>query len=252
MKSNMIRSLLGALVATIVFSAPVIAAGGAAVHLDDAHVNLKDEASLQRGARNFVTNCLNCHNAQFMRWGHLTQIGLTEEQIKTNLMFNPDAKMSDYMTSALKPQDAKAWFAGVPPDLTLVARVRGSNWIYTFLRSFYVDPTTPSGWNNTVFPGVSMPHVLHDLQGAAAKVVVGEKESHGKKIAVTKIVLERVGTMSPQEYDQYVRDLVNYLTFMGEPAQVKRTQLGVWVLFFLVIAFFAALLVKCEYWKDVK
>lgn len=228
------------------------AAGGSNVHLDNPQINLKDTASLQRGASHFVANCLNCHNAQFMRWGHLTKIGLTEDQIKNNLAPDPGIKMGDYMTTALDAKDAKDWFGGVPPDLTLAARVRGSDWIYTFLRSFYVDPASPTGWNNEVFPNVGMPHVLHDLQGSAAKQVVGEKESHGKKIPVTKIALERQGTMTPQQYDLYVRDLVNYMTFMAEPARVQRTQLGVGVLFFLVIAFFAALLVKREYWKDVK
>jgi ubiquinol-cytochrome c reductase cytochrome c1 subunit len=236
----------------MIISSVAIAGGGSNVHLDDAHVNLKDQASLQRGARSFVANCLNCHSAQFMRWGHLTQIGLTEDQIKANLMFNPDAKFGDYMTTALDPKDAKAWFGAAPPDLTLVARSRGSDWIYTFLRSYYVDPNSPTGWNNEVFANVGMPHVLHDLQGSAVKAVVGEKESHGKKEAVTKLAIERQGTMTPQEYDAYVRDLVNYMTFMAEPARVKRTQLGVGVMFFLVIAFFAALIVKREYWKDVK
>ncbi len=251
MKTTMIRQFAGAIAAVAaIISAPIFAAG-VAVHLDNPHINLNDQASLQRGARSFVTNCLTCHNAQFMRWGHLTQIGLTEDQIKANLMFNPDTKFSDYMTTALDPKDAKGWLGGVPPDLTLVARTRGPDWIYTFLRSFYVDPTSPSGWNNDVFPGTSMPHVLHDMQGAAAKIKVGEKISHGKPDAVTKLTIERTGTMTQQEYDLYVRDLVNYLTFMGEPARVKRTQMGVGVLFFLVIAFFAALIVKREYWKDV-
>jgi ubiquinol-cytochrome c reductase cytochrome c1 subunit len=254
MKTNTLRSgLLSALLFTCAaWVAPVMAAGGSNVHLDDAHVNLKDEASLQRGARNFVANCLSCHNAQFMRWGHLTQIGLTEEQIKTSLMPNPAAKMGDYMTSALDPKDAKDWFAGVPPDLTLVSRSRGSDWLYTFLRSYYVDPASPTGWNNEVFANTSMPHILHELQGSQAKLVVSERESHGKKVAVTKLAIERQGTMTQMEYDNYVRDLVNYMTFMGEPARAKRTQLGVIVLLFLSIAFFAALLVKREYWKDVK
>lgn len=250
---TMIRSIVvatGVLVGTLASGGAL--ASGAEVHLDSAHVNLKDEASLQRGARTFVTNCLNCHQAQFMRWGHLTQIGLTEDQIKANLMFNPDAKFSDYMTSTLDVKDAKAWLSTMPPDLTLVARVRGSDWLYTFLRSFYIDPKSPSGWNNDAFPNTAMPHVLHDLQGAMAKTVVGERESHGKKEAITKLVMERAGTMNAQQYDLYVRDLVNYLTFMGEPVRVKRTQMGVVVLLFLVIAFFAALIVKREYWKDVK
>jgi len=252
MKLTMTR-VLTSLAAVAVLASPVaFAAGGANVHLDDANINLQDKASLQSGARSFVNNCLNCHNAQFMRWGHLTQIGLTEEQIKANLMFNPDAKFSDYMTTALDPKDAKAWFGGVPPDLTLVARSRGSDWIYTFLRSYYVDPSSPTGWNNDVFANVGMPHVLHDLQGSQAKVVVGEKISHGKKEAVTKLAIERTGSMTQPEYDIYVRDLVNYMTFMAEPSRVKRTQLGVGVMFFLVVAFFAALVVKREYWKDVK
>lgn len=226
------------------------AAGGAPVRLDNAHINLNDEASLQRGASAFVTNCLNCHQAQFMRWGHLTQIGLTEDQIKANLMFNPDAKFSDYMTSSLDAKDAAAWLGKLPPDLTLAARVRGSDWLYTFLRSYYVDPAAPSGWNNQVFLDTAMPHVLHDMQGSMNKVVLGEKDAHGK--AVTKLVVERTGTMNAQQYDIYVRDLVNYMTFMAEPVRVKRTQMGVIVLLFLVVAFFAALIVKREYWQDVK
>lgn len=253
MKTTMFRAALAALTATLaIAAAPAFAAGKVNVHLDDPHINLKDQASLQRGARNFVANCLNCHNAQFMRWGHLTQIGLTEDQIKANLMPNPEAKMGDYMVTTLDPKDAKAWFGGVPPDLTLVSRSRGSAWLYTFLRSFYVDPNSPTGWNNEVFPNVGMPHVLHDLQGSQVKAVVGEKEVNGKKEALTKLVVERQGTMSQLEYDNYVRDLVNYMTFMGEPARVKRTQLGVIVLLFLTFAFFAALIVKREYWKDVK
>ncbi len=249
-----LRSLLAALAMLLAcgVTASLVAANTSTVHLDDAHVNLNDKASLQRGARIFVNNCLNCHSAQFMRWGHLTQIGLTEDQIKANLMFNPNAKMGDYMTTVLDTKDAKEWLGSAPPDLTLVARVRGSNWIYTFLRSFYVDPNSPTGWNNEVFPGVSMPHVLHDLQGSAGKVKVGEKEEHGHKVDVMKIALERQGTMSKDEYDLYVHDLVNYLTFMAEPARPQRTQLGVLVLLFLVVAFFMVLMLKNEYWKAVK
>lgn len=251
MKTTMTR-LLASLFTVALLASPAAFAAGSNVHLDDASINLKDKASLQRGARSFVNNCLNCHNAQFMRWGHLTQIGLTEEEIKANLMFNPEAKFGDYMVTALDPKDAKAWFGGVPPDLTLAARSRGSDWIYTFLRSYYVDPNSPTGWNNEVFVNTGMPHVLHDLQGSAAKVAVGEKRNHGKKEAVTKLAIERKGSMTQPEYDLYVRDLVNYMTFMAEPARVQRTQLGVGVMFFLVIAFFAALVVKREYWKDVK
>jgi ubiquinol-cytochrome c reductase cytochrome c1 subunit len=166
-------------------------------------------------------------------------------------MFTTD-KIADSMVSALDPKDAKEWFGGVPPDLTLAARVRGEDWLYTFLRSFYQDPKSPTGWNNTVFANVGMPNVLHDLQGAQAMVKVGEKSSHGKMEPVMKLQVERKGAMSAQEYDLFVRDLVNYMAFMAEPARLKRTQLGVMVMFFLVIAFFMTLWLKHEYWKDVR
>lgn len=219
--------------------------------LDKAPINLKDTASLQRGARNFMNYCMNCHNASFMRYSHLTQIGLTEEQIKENLMFGT-TKIGDTMVSALDPQDAKAWFGGVPPDLTLVSRVRGSDWIYTYLRSFYRDDTSPTGWNNLVFKNVNMPNPLHDLQGTQILTKVGEKNEHGHIMPVMKLSVDRVGTMTADEYNGFVKDLVNYLTFMGEPVRPARTQAGVFVLFFLAIAFFVTLWLKNEYWKDVK
>lgn len=241
------------LAASISFAAAsAFASGGADVHLDTAPINLKDTASLQRGAKVFINYCLNCHNAQFMRYSHLTQIGLTEQQIKENLLFTTD-KFGDNMISALDPVDAKDWFGGVPPDLTLSARVRGSDWLYTYMRGFYRDDEAPSGWNNTVFKNVAMPHVLHDLQGTQAMVKVGERRGHdGKMEPIMKPAVERAGSLSPAEYDRYVADLVNYMTYMAEPARTQRMQLGVLVLFFLVIAFFVTLWLKHEYWKDVK
>ena len=228
------------------------ASGGGDVPLDKAPINLHDQASLQRGARTFVNYCLNCHNAAFMRYSALTKIGLTEKQIKDNLMFTTD-KFGDTMVSALDPKDAKEWFGGVPPDLTLVARVRGSDWLYTFLRSFHRDDASPTGWNNVTFKNVGMPNVLHDLQGTQVLTKVGEKPGHGEhKDPIMKLTIDRAGTMSGPEYDKFVADLVNYLTYMGEPARADRTQLGVLVLFFLVIAFFVTLWLKHEYWKDVK
>ena len=221
------------------------------VALDTAPINLKDQASLQRGAKNFVNYCMNCHNASFMRYSHLTQIGLTEDEIKSNLMFSTD-KIGDTMVSALDPKDAKEWFGALPPDLTLVARVRGSDWIYTYLRSFYRDDTSPSGWNNVVFKNVSMPNPLHDLQGTQVLTKTGEKEEHGHMTPIMKLSVDRAGTMNQMEYDLFIKDLVNYLAYMGEPARPARTQVGVIVLLFLVIAFFATLWLKNEYWKDVK
>ena len=220
--------------------------------LDAAPINLQNMPSLQRGAKIFVNNCLNCHNAQFMRYSHLMQLGLTEDQVKQNLMFTTD-KIADSMVSALDPKDAKEWFGKLPPDLTLVARVRGSDWLYTYLRSYYRDDASPTGWNNTVFKNVGMPHILHELQGTQVLTKVGEKKGHGEHMEpIMKLTMDKPGSMTPVEYDAYVTDLVNYLTFMGEPARPQRTQLGVIVLFFLVLAFFATLWLKNEYWKDVK
>jgi ubiquinol-cytochrome c reductase cytochrome c1 subunit len=157
------------------------------------------------------------------------------------------------MVSALDPEDAKDWLKTVPPDLTLSARVRGSDWLYTYMRSFYNDDTSPTGWNNTLFKGVAMPHVLHDLQGTQVMAKVGERRDHdGKMEPVMKLAIERAGLMSPADYDRQIGDLVNYMTYMAEPARVERTQLGVLVLFFLVIAFFVTLALKHEYWKDVR
>ena len=247
-----LKTLIAApLLAMTLLGASTWASGNEDIHLDTAPINLKDQPSLQRGARNFVNYCLNCHNAAYMRYSHLTQIGLTEDQIKQNLMFTTD-KVGDTMVSALDAKDAKDWFGKVPPDLTLVARVRGSDWLYTYLRSYYRDDKSPTGWNNLAFKNVGMPHVLHDLQGSQVLSKVGEKEVHGHAEPIMKLTIDRPGTMSTQEYDLFVRDLVNYLTFMGEPARPQRTQLGVLILFFLVIAFFATLWLKHEYWKDVK
>ena len=228
-----------------------LASGGEAA-LDKAPLNLHDQASLQRGARNFINYCLNCHNAAFMRYSALTQIGLPEQQIRDHLMFTTD-KIGESMVSALDPQDAKEWFGVLPPDLTLVARVRGADWLYTFLRSFHRDDTSPSGWNNTVFRNVAMPHVLHDLQGTQILARAGEKPGHdGHTEPVVKLTVDHAGAMSAAEYDRFVADLVNYMTFMAEPARTHRSQIGVLVLFFLVIAFFVTLWLKHEYWKDVK
>ena len=233
-------------------AASAFASSGADVRLDSAPVNLNDTASLQRGARNFINYCLNCHNAQFMRYSHLTQIGLTEQQIKENLLFTTD-KLGEPMVSVLDPADAKDWLGSVPPDLTLSARVRGSDWLYTYMRSFYRDDASPTGWNNTVFRNVAMPHVLHDLQGTQAMVRAGEKSGHdGKMDTVMKLAMDRAGSMSQADYDRYVADLVNFMTYMAEPVRAQRTQLGVLVLFFLVIAFFLTLALKNEYWKDVR
>ena len=232
------------LLATLLFALPGFAfASGASVHLDSAPVNLHDKTSLQRGAQIFVNHCLNCHSAQYMRYSRLTDLGLTETQIRENLLFTTD-KIGEPMATTLAARDGKEWFGVNPPDLSLVARSRGSDWLYTYLRSFYKDPTAKSGWNNTVFPNVGMPHVLWEYQGDQSF----QAAEHG----AGKLTLDRPGRLSPAEYDRYVGDLVNFLTYLGEPARTKRVQVGIVVMFFLAAFFVITLLLKNEYWKDVR
>jgi ubiquinol-cytochrome c reductase cytochrome c1 subunit len=222
------------------------------VQLDKAPIDNNDTASLQRGARHFVNYCLNCHSAQYMRYNRLTDIGLTEQQIKDNLMFVGE-KIGDTMKVAMNSADAAQWFGAPPPDLSVIARSRGADWLYTYLRTYYRDDTRATGWNNLAFPNVGMPHVLWELQGQQVLKVPahaeGAEAAHGH--AAPKLVLATAGTLSPKEYDAFVADLVNYLVFMGEPARSSRTQLGILVLLFLGAMFVFAYALKKEYWKDV-
>jgi len=220
------------------------------VHLDKAPISATNQASLQRGAKVFVNYCLNCHGAAAMRYNRLKDIGLTDEQIKANLLFAAE-KVGETMQVGMKPSDAKAWFGAQPPDLSVIARSRTPDWLYTYLRSFYRDETRPTGWNNTVFPNVGMPHVLWELQGEQHLKVTAGKDAHGGEAESHELVLAKPGKMSPADYDAMVADLVNYLTFMSEPAKVKRQQLGFVVLFALGILFLFALALKKEFWKDV-
>lgn len=220
--------------------------------LDHAPVNLGDKASLQHGAAIFINNCLNCHTASLMRYGRLEELGLTEAQIKQNLLFTAD-KVGENMAPPVDPKIAKAAFGVVPPDLSLIARSRSPDWLYTYLRGFYLDPKSASGWNNVVFPNVAMPNVLWEQQGdQALQVTTQVNEITGDRIETRKLVLEHPGTMSRVDYDRYVGDLVNYLTYMSEPAQEDRRMWGVVVLFFLVGFFVLTYFLKKEYWKDVR
>ena len=228
------------------------AAGGGQVPLDRAPVNLHDRISLQRGAQVFVNHCLNCHSANVMRFARLKDLGLTEQQIKDNLMFTSE-KVGDTMRGAMEPAVAKAAFGVVPPDLSLVGRSRGPDWLYTYFKSFYRDPNSKTGWNNTVFPNVAMPHVLAEFQGTQAMEVTERKDRNTGDVTHTrKLVMERPGTLSPIAYDMQVADLVNYLAYMAEPAQTDRKLWGILVLFFLAGFFILTLMLKHEYWKDVR
>jgi ubiquinol-cytochrome c reductase cytochrome c1 subunit len=216
--------------------------------LDRARIDMTDAASIQRGAKVFVNYCLNCHGAQYMRYNRLTDLGLSEQQIRDNLMF-ASQKVGDTMTVAMPRSAAKDWFGVPPPDLSVIARARGADWLYTYLRSYYRDDSTVTGWNNRVFPNVGMPHVLWELQGRQVLKVEEQVGAHGAHAA--SLVLDSPGSLSPREYDVLVADLVNYLVFMGEPARVRRVQTGYLVLIALGVLFVFVYLLKKEYWKDV-
>ncbi len=219
-----------------------------------------DMSSLQNGAKLFVNYCLNCHSASSMRYNRLRDLGLTEEQIKTNLLFSQD-KVGGMMTTAMRPDDAKTWFGAVPPDLSVIARAKsspagsGADYLYTYLRTFYADSERPTGWNNMVVPNVAMPHAMWQLQGIRSAKFENVDDPHeaGKKIH--KFVgFEQVtpGIMNQQEFDTATADLVAYLSWMAEPAQDQRKKLGVIVLLFLSLFAFLAWRLNESYWKDVK
>jgi ubiquinol-cytochrome c reductase cytochrome c1 subunit len=223
---------------------------------DKAPNNVNDLPALQNGAKLFVNYCLSCHSAAFMRYNRLRDIGLSEQQIKDNLLFTTD-KVGDTMKAAIDPKQAKDWFGANPPDLTLVARSRsghggsGADYLYTYLRTFYRDPTKATGWNNLVFPNVGMPHVLWQLQGDR-EPQFDTREVHGHQEKVFKGWKQVTpGTMTPLEYEQAVGDLVGYLQWMSEPAQNSRVRVGVWVLLFLGVFTVIAWRLNAAFWRDV-
>jgi len=224
---------------------------------DKAPNKTTDLASLQNGAKLFVNYCLNCHSAAFMRYNRLTDIGLTEQQIKDNLLFTTD-RVGDTMKANLDAREAKEWFGGTPPDLTLVARSRaghggtGADYLYTFLRTFYRDGTKATGWDNLAYPNVGMPNPLWELQGERRPVYT-KMEQHGHEVEVLR-GWEQVtpGKLTPVQYDQAVGDLVGYMQWMAEPAQNTRVRVGVWVLLFLLMTLVFVWRLNAAYWKDVK
>ncbi|TRZ99438.1 MAG: cytochrome c1 [Rhodocyclaceae bacterium] len=229
---------------TLLFAPFLAFAAGAELHLDRAPDKSGDMAALQNGAKIFVNYCLNCHSASYMRYNRLEDIGLNDAQIKDNLLFAAE-KYGELMKIAMQRAEAKVWFGVAPPDLTIIARARasefgsGPDWLYTYLRTFYRDESRPTGWNNMVFANVGMPHVLWELQGDQ---VMGEDH---------KLKLVKPGKLKPQEFDAVVGDLVAYLKYMGEPVAEFRKRLGVIVLIFLAVLFVFAYALKREYWKDI-
>jgi ubiquinol-cytochrome c reductase cytochrome c1 subunit len=249
--------------------------------LQTAPINSHDIASLQNGAKLFVNYCLNCHSAGYMRYNRLQDLGLTEQQIKDNLIFT-GVKVGELMQASMNRKDAKEWFGVAPPDLTVTARSRsssagsGADWIYSYLRSFYRDPTRPTGWNNLVFANVGMPHALWQLNGqqqlheqvfesehaakaeliaikGVAQLEETREEKDGKTVErfVLKTLTPGTGTLSQLEYDKAVTDLVNYMTYMAEPARLARRQIGIYVLLLLGVLFVLVFALKKSYWKDV-
>lgn len=239
MKTAMLKKLF---VAILLVPLAVLASEG--VKLDRAPDRATDKAALQNGAKLFVNNCLNCHGASYVRYNRLLDIGLTEQQIKDNLMFTAE-KIGEPMGISMPRKDAKQFFGAWPPDLSLIARSRasgdgsGADWLYTYLRGFYRDETRPTGWNNVAFPSVGMPHVLWELQG---EQVMG---------ADHKLTLAKPGKLSPKEYDDAVGDLVAFMVWMAEPQAQFRKQLGVAVLLFLGVFFVVAYAMKRAFWKDI-
>ena len=236
----------------LLLAAPLLAWGAeTGYRLERAPTDPRDLVSLQSGARLFVNYCLNCHGAQFMRYNRLTDLGLTEAQIRDHLILTGD-KVGDTMKVALSAKDSKEWFGAAPPDLTVIGRSRSADWLYTYLRAFYRDPKTATGWNNAVFPQVAMPHALWTLQGERALKVdeTADKSGHVRREYTWSELSP--GALSPLQYDAAVRDLVNFLVYMSEPNAAERKIIGIVVLFVLGLLFVLAYALKKEYWRDVK
>lgn len=239
------------IIAVFAFLPALAMAAGGNVHLDKADYDLSDKASLQNGAKLFMNYCSGCHSTQYQRYNRVAEdLGIPADIMQANLNFT-GAGIGELMENAIPDKDAANWFGAPPPDLTLVARVRGADWLYTYLRSFYKDDSRPFGVNNLVFPSVGMPHVLEPLQGSA----ILKTEMHtvdGHEVATpVGIESEGNGELTTEEYDNAVLDIVNFLVYSGEPMKLERQRMGYWVLGFLVIFFIFAYMLKKEYWRDV-
>ena len=240
---------------SILFASPAVIASESGVRLDAAPINPTDVISLQSGARTFANYCLNCHSASLMRWNRLTELGLNEAQISDNLIFT-GAKVGDLMDVAMTKKDGRKWFGAAPPDLSVIARARGADWLYGYLRGFYRDPARPTGWNNVVYENVGMPNPMWQLQGERVRVEEevkgGEvREGHGGATKRIRYEMAKAGSLTPIQFDETVADLVNFLVYIGEPAATSRKQIGIFVLLFLLALLPLVYLLKREFWKDV-
>lgn len=236
-----------AFAAGLLLSSVALASGGG--NLQQSGVDLNDKASLQRGAALYMNYCGSCHSLKYIRYARIAEdLGLSEEDVMANLNFS-GGKIGDHVISAMTPEMGVAAFGKAPPDLSVIARVRGSDWIYTYLKSFYLDESRPVGWNNKLFANASMPNPLWELQGLQ-QPVYGKKTDAGE-MPVEGFTISQPGTQNAEQFDQTVRDITAFLEYAGEPVAVKRQSLGVWVILFLVFFTFMAWLLKKEYWRDV-
>ncbi|MEG3156805.1 cytochrome c1 [Lysobacter zhanggongensis] len=250
-KSKRFRNRLFACFTTVVAGVLVSASAMAATggDLQQSGVDLGDQASLQRGAQLYMNYCSGCHSLKYLRYSRIAEdLGLTEEQVMDNLNFT-GAKFGEQVMVSMPEANATEWFGKMPPDLSLISRVRGSDWIYTYLKSFYLDESSTLGWNNKLFPAVSMPNPLWELQGLQ-HAEFGEPDATGER-PVTGLKVTQPGSLDPQAFDQSVRDITAFLEYAGEPAALKRQSMGVWVILFLAAFTFLAWLLKKEYWRDV-
>ena len=246
---------------------PVLALAEEGSAMESAQIDLTDKAALQRGAALYMGYCSGCHALSYQRYSRTGEdLGLTEDQVKQNLILSPDAKIGETMSFGMDPAKAAAWFGKAPPDLSVEARTKaeGADWIYNYLKSFYVDESRPSGWNNTVFPNVTMPHVLWELQGVQHAVTepkhkdadgkdepCAKGEYQGQCIAGFEIPDAQKGKLDAEQYDRTARDLSAFLAYVGEPSAIHRESIGVWVVLFLAFFTLLAYLLKSEYWRDV-
>ena len=241
------------LAAPLIMTTHSLAAGGA--QTEKAHIYPGNISSLQRGARNFMNYCSGCHSAQYVRFNTIGKyLELSETQLIDNLMFNAD-KTFETIQASMRPADAARWYGTAPPDMSLMGRSKGADYIYSFLKSFYLDPESPTGVDNTVLAGTSMPHVLWELQGYQKANYVEHSEIKGEFTVVSHVFdgFEPVtdGTMNAEEYDDFVRDTVNFLAYIAEPIRAERRKLGVWVIIFLLVFLVIASMLKKQIWKDV-
>ena len=253
---KLVKKLLAAL--ALVPALALASEGG--FPLDQAPDRGNDLSALQNGARLFVNYCLNCHSASLVRYNRLRDIGLSEDQIRENLLFTGD-KVGDLMKTAMNDKDAKAWFGAVPPDLSVIVRAKasgegsGADYVYTYLRTYYKDDTRPTGWNNLVYPNVGMPHVLWELQGVRKAKFVEEKDPHEEGKTVHRFAgFEQVtpGKLSQHDFDSQVGDLVAFMGWMAEPVKAKRQAIGVWVLLLLALLVLLTWRLNASFWREVK